>query len=233
MTRSARTEDENWAISLLLNELRSSSAEWGEVPGAPSDKPDLVLAGPNKVRVACEITQVNRSEWFRWQNDRGLQLDVDMLDQAAVPREVDIWLEKAIAKKAPRVPDYITNSLADEVWLLVHGGINKVFDFFNLDDTERYDIPLLVKSAEAFNHPFQRVYVASSNSNRIVCVFPFDGERHEAPDITNPSTLKVLSIRSIQIKTQPGVNRIPIGNEFKPDRNRLLPLLDPERLIGV
>lgn len=230
MTRPARAPDESWAINLLLGELRSESSEWHEQPDAPTDRPDLLLSGPLGLRVACEITQVSLSEWYRWQNDRRLQLGVNQLDQAAVPREVDLWLANAIASKAPLAPDYLANASANEVWLLVHGGMNKVFDFFNLDDCERYDIPLLVKAAEAISHPFQRIYVGSSSGNRIVRVFPFNGIRHQPPDITDPSILKVLRIRSLEIQPRRGVNEVRIGNEYKPDRARMLPLLDSGRM---
>ena len=135
-----------------------------------------------------------------------------------------------IASKSSNAPGYLTNASASEVWLLVHGGINPVFDFFNLDDKECYDIPLLIKAAEEIQHPFQRIYVASSSGNRIICVFPFNGNRHVPPDITDPSTLRVLNIRSMGIQTHRGVNEIRIGNEFKPDRERLLPLLDSVRI---
>lgn len=230
MTRPARSADESWATNLLLGTLRSESSEWHELPDAPTDRPDLWLSGPNSLRIACEITQVGLSEWFRWQNDRRLQLDTDKLDEAAVPREVDLWLANAIASKAPLAPDYLANTSASEVWLLVHGGMNKVFDFFNLDDNERYDIPLLVKAAEEAMHPFQRIYVGSSSCNRIVCVFPFKGNRYKPPDITDPLILKVLSTRSMEIQTHRGVNEVRIGNEYTPDRARLLPLLDSSRM---
>ncbi|MEQ1814593.1 MAG: hypothetical protein ABL860_09130 [Candidatus Nitrotoga sp.] len=230
MTRPTRKPDENWAIGLLLGVLHSESPEWREEQIAPTDRPDLVLSGPAGLRVACEITQVSHSEWFQWQNDRGLRLDKDKLDESSIPREVDLWLAKAIGKKAPHVSDYLANSSASEAWLLVHGGMNKVFDFFNLEEAERYDIPLLVKAAEESTHPFKRIFIASSNRSNIVCVFPFEGETHEAPDITNPSVLKVLSIRSMEIQTRRGVNSIAIGDEFTPNRARLLPLLDPTRM---
>jgi len=230
MTRPIRAPDESWAADLLLGTLGSESSEWHELPDAPTDKPDLWLSGPRGLRVACEITRVSLSEWFRWQNDRRLQLGENKLDEATVPREIDLWLANAIASKASKAPDYLANASASEVWLLVHGGMNKVFDFFNLDDNERYDIPLLVKAAEEVPHPFQQIYVGSSSGNRIVCVFPFAGNRHPPPDITDPLILKFLCIRSMAIQTHRGVNEIRIGNEFKPDRARVLPLLDSSRM---
>lgn len=230
MTRPIRPADESWAADLLLDTLGSESSEWHELPDAPTDKPDLWLSGPRGLRVACEITRVSLSEWFRWQNDRRLQLGENNLDEATVPREIDLWLANVIASKASKAPDYLANASASEVWLLVHGGMNKLFDFFNLDDNERYDIPLLVKAAEETRHPFQRIYVGSSSGNRIVCVFPFHGNRHKPPDITDPSILKVLSIRSMQIQVRHGVHQIPIGKEYKPDRAKLLPLLDSSRM---
>lgn len=230
MTRPIRKPDESWAAGLLLGALRSESVEWHEPADAPTDRPDLWLSGPHGLRVACEITQVSLSEWFQWQNDKRLQLGLDQLDAAAVPREVDLWLAKTIASKSSSAPDYLANAAASEVWLLVHGGMSRTHDFFNLDDNERYDIPLLVKTAEEVEHPFQRIYIASSSGNRIMCVFPFNGNRHIPPDITDPSILKVLSVRSLAIQTRRGVNEIRIGDEFKPDRERVLPLLDAKRM---
>ncbi len=185
---------------------------------------------PEVIRVACEITHVNLSKWFQWQNDKRLQLGLDQLDEAAVPREVDLWLAKAIVGKASNAPDYLTNASASEVWLLVHGGMSKSYDFFNLDDNEHYDIPLLVKAAEEIEHPFRRIYIASSSGNRFMCVFPFKGARHDSPDITDPSILKVLRVRSMAIQSRRGVNEVRIGDEFKPDRERVLPLLDASRM---
>lgn len=233
MTRPIRKPDESWAIDLLLGALGSESCEWHEPADAPTDSPDLSLSGPRGLRVACEITQIGLSEWFRWQNDKRLQLGANKLDEAAVPREIDLWLANAITSKAPLAPDYLANASASEVWLLVHGGMNKLFDFFNLDDKERYDIPLLVKAAEEIEHPFHRIYVGSSSGNRIMCVFPFKGERHDPPDITDPSILKVLSIRSMQIQIRHGVHQIPIGKEYKPDRAKRLPLLDSSRMRAI
>ena len=230
MTRPTRKPDESWAVDLLLGALGSESCEWHEPAGTATDRPDLWLSGPCGLRVACEITQVGISEWFRWQNDKRLQLGANKLDEAAIPREVDLWLGNAIASKLSKAPDYLANASASEVWLLVHGGMNKVFDFFNLDENERYDIPLLVKAAEEVSHPFHRIYVGSSSCNRIVCVFPFKGDRHTPPDITDPSILKVLSARSMEIQTHRGVNEVRIGNEYNPDRARLLPLLDSSRM---
>lgn len=230
VTRPIRKPDENWAAGLLLDALRPESGEWHEPANAPTDKPDLWLSGPHGLRVACEITQVSLSEWFRWQNDKRLRLGLGQLDEAAVPREVDLWLAKAIDSKKSNTPTYLSNTSASEAWLLVHGGASGTYDLFNLDDNERYDIPLLVKAAEETEHLFQRIYVASSSCNRIVCVFPFEGERHESPDITDPSILKVLPVRSMAIQTHLGVNEVRIGSEFKPDRERLLPLLNAKRM---
>lgn len=230
MTRPTRSADESWATELLLGALGSESSEWHELLDAPTDCPDLWLSGPNSLGVACEITRVGITEWYQWQNDRRSRLGVNLLDQVALPREVDLWLEKAIASKASRVNDYLANASADEAWLLVHGGMNPVYDFFNLDDDECYDIPLLVGAAEKTRHPFQRIYVASVARNRIVCIFPFDGGRSVPPDITDPSVLKMLCIRSIEIQSRRGVNEIRIGNKFSPDRTRELPPLNPSRI---
>ena len=230
MTRFTRSDDEAWAADMLLGALNSDSHEWSEQPGAPTDAPDLRLCGPGGRRIACEITRVGRSEWFCWQNARGQQLPTGRLDEMSIPREVDLWLEHAIAAKAGRVPTYIQNAAADEAWLLVHGGLNRVFDFFALSDDEAYDIPLLVAAAEGIDHPFKRIYVASSNSARIVRVFPFDGTRREVPDITLTSVLRVLTIRSFATVAKLGVNKIPLGREFRPDRSRILPPLDTRRL---
>lgn len=230
MTRPKRTEDELWAIQMLLRALNSDSTGWSIDEAAPSDSPDLTLVGPGEMRVACEITRVGRSEWFRWQSAKGLELAVDQLDEVVLPREVDLWLLNSIAAKTSSVPKYIANASADEAWLLVHGGLNRVYDFFNLSDDEAYDIPLLVHAAESNHHPFRRIFVASANSNRILQVFPYTGDRAPRPDISRTSVLRVLTIRSVAIVPQPGVNRIAIGNEFKPDRKRMLPPLDALRL---
>jgi len=228
MTRPSRKPDEVWAISVLIDALRAESTEWHEDLEAVTDCPDLVLSGPGGVRVACEITQVGLSEWHRWHNDRGLKLDLNQLDESSVPREVDLWLSRAIEDKAPSVRRYVANASAAEAWLLVHGGINKAFDFFVLDDG--YDIPLLVQAAQDSEHPFNRIYVASSSSSRVVCAYPWRGSLCNPPDITDPSILKVLSIRSQEVQTQRGVTTLTLGDEFQPHRERILPLLEPDRM---
>ncbi len=228
MTRQNRSPDEKWAIKLLLSSLMGKSDDWQEEPGSPTDRPDLTLTGPNGIRVACEITQVGLSKWFQWQNDKRFQAQVDVLAEYNVPREVDIWLEKAIDKKLHNLSNYKNESNANEVWLLVHGGINPIFDFFVLDQS--YDIPLLVKAAKNENSKFDRIYVASSRSDKIICIYPYEGASQLAPDISKWDNLKMLTIRSRQIETKRGVNTVRIGEQFKTSDVKSLPPLDPRRM---
>lgn len=230
MTRSTRKSDETWAIQTLLSHLQQDDPSWQEATNGPTDRPDVVLVASNNRRVACEITQVDRSEWLRWQNDKSLHLGLGELDEAEIAREVDIWLINAIKKKQGSAKSYVELSSADECWLLVHGGLSKPHDLFVLD--EEYDIPLLVGAARSIEHSFARIYVCSVNTNSGVMVFPHQGSLPPAPDITDPAVLRMLTVRSRQVPIDRagGVLRMELGADSKMTRSRTLPLLDKQRM---
>jgi len=227
--RNKRTNEEDWAIDVLLRHLNKDKDEWIEDPEF-SDNPDLVIDGLHGVRVACEVSGVGINEWHQWKNDPTKKLGIDELDEMHVPREADLWLRNVVESKRDKVSTYLTRSRASEVWLLIHGGLIKLYDFFVLDESEAYDLPLMQQEAEDTVHPFTRIYVVSSSSPlSIASVFPPDRSRPPAPDLSKPKTMKILKVRSIKKNISGGVVRFAIGKEFKPYREVLLDPLDVSR----
>jgi hypothetical protein len=225
--RQKRTELEDWVIAQLLSLLAAEGENWTEDP-LFHDAPDLVLEDhANGQRVACEITTVGLNEWHRWTNDSTFHLDVNELDEIVCPREPDYWLRMVLQSKNPKVPQYLTNARASEAWLVVHGDMH---DFFVLDDD--YDVPVMQAVASSVSHPFARIYVASprSKTRTIAKVHPFTAGLPNPPDLRFSANIKAMQIRSVKLDaSKGGVIKLKIGEEFKPDRQLILPMLDKTR----
>ena len=228
--RDSRTNEENWAIDVLLGHLNKNGEEWIE-DAEFSDSPDLVIDGVNGARIACEVSGVGINEWHQWKNDPTKKLGLDELDAMYVPREADLWLRNVVKSKRDKVPTYLTRSGASEAWLLIHGGLIKAYDFFFLDESEAYDLPLMQQEAVETAHPFSRIYVVSSAGPiSIASIYPPDPNRPPAPDLSKPETMKILELRLITKDISGGgVVPIAIGNGFKPHREVLLEPLGASR----
>lgn len=225
--RDQRTNGEKWAIEQLFPLLESEGETWTEDPDV-NDRPDLALIGEDGKRIACEIATVGLNEWHRWSNDPTYQLDAGELDEIIAPREPDYWLKMVLAAKSPKIPDYLARASASEAWLLIHGDTTN--DFFVFDDN--YDIPVMSETALLESHDFARIYAASpiSRSRKIARVFPPVPGLPKAPDLSKRSNVKQVEIRAMKAaQLKPGVNYIAIGQEFRPDRQIVLPMLDKDR----
>ena len=83
--------------------------------------------------------------------------------------------------------------------------------------------------ASSTDHPFDRIYVASSASSvSITQVYPPPPNRIAPPDLSKSNTMKALEIRSMNADaSKGGVVQFRLGEEFKPKRQVVLTPLDP------
>ena len=65
---------------------------------------------------------------------------------------------------------------------------------------------------------------------RIVRIFPFEGNPGKLPDVSDPTVLKMLTVPEQSRILGEGVTTVTSGKEFPPDRQQVLPSLDPSRI---
>lgn len=215
--RSARTQDESFAIDKVISFLGESFNEDSEF----QDKPDLVLENSSGLRIACELSMVGLNEWYRWKNDFKKQLGINELDVFAVPREPHIWVQNILKKKNSKIQSYLDSSSSKEAWLIVHSTESEVYDLFVLD--EDYDLALMKAAALESNHSFKKIFVVSA-VHGVREIFPGKKIQKKTPKITL-SKLPHIQVKAQQIQTHSGVNTLTLGDEFTPDRFQRLPPL--------
>ena len=219
--RSKRTLEENLAIEILLDHLTRSGEKWTE-DASITDVPDLVLDGLDK-RVACEITSVGLQAVHKWSKDPREQLEIDQLDRILIPREPDVWVEKVIRSKNPKVDKYKSNANARECWLLIEDGNRE--GLFCLDELD-FDIPLMQQSCCAISHNFDRIYAISfrTRDRKCVRVFPPSFAFLVPPDLNDPMQRRTLTISSVTTQLlDAGVREVRLGSKEIPDRRVILP----------
>lgn len=115
--RNQRTREEKVVINLVSEALRKGGHEVIEDTNF-HDKPDWVFS-LNGRRVAAECRLVSLQELMRWSNSKRTMIP-EKNYKIIFPIEPHLWIKKAIEDKKDKIPEYLKNSCAEEVWLITH-----------------------------------------------------------------------------------------------------------------
>jgi hypothetical protein len=115
--RNQRTREEIAVINLVSETLRQAGHEVIEDTNF-HDKPDWVFSLNGK-RVAAECRLISLQELMKWSNSKRTMIP-EKNYKIIFPIEPHLWIKKAIEDKKDKIPEYLKNSSAEEVWLITH-----------------------------------------------------------------------------------------------------------------
>jgi hypothetical protein len=114
--RLEQTPGEVLAIKALANYL----SDRGTRPAYAidiKDSPDALFYVDGVV-VAIECRYVASPELMQFKGRRNLEADVAY--EVVIPYEPHLWVKNAVEEKDKNIEKYVSNTAADEAWLLLH-----------------------------------------------------------------------------------------------------------------
>lgn len=162
--RTTRTPSEQHAVTALLQFLREGGIDVCEIPEI-TDRPDAAFEFQGK-RVAVECRTLTPERVLRM---HGVERVEGRSYEIYIPEEPNLWIQRAIEAKQPRIADYKSRSGASECWLVVHsarGGFTNLGELYNSPNMVLFHMAVWQTP-----HSFDRIYLTGEYDLPPVCIF--------------------------------------------------------------
>ena len=156
--RQSRTSHELAAINMVKKILSNSNIHATD-DSSIIDSPDWVFEVDGR-RFAAECTCINLERLMSWSNTKR-ELIPDKGYKVTFPNEPHFWIKKAIEDKEGKIPNYLANSNAEEIWLITHSEFDSGLSLYECNDTMLEGVS---RAAASLDSQFSRIFFVHSEA---------------------------------------------------------------------